>query len=462
MRLTATFLLTAAAIVGADRWTRVQTPHFEVISDGGAAPARQVLRRFELARRIFRDGPGSAAEMPPVSVFVFRSERNYAPFRLGPSVQAFFQSGPEHDWVVIRDGGSETGRIALHEYIHSLLNRWPAKLPGWLEEGTAELYSTILVDNNKMLVGNVIVSHLQVLRSAKWLTAAELAGATKASPYYNEQSKSGIFYGQSWALAHMLNLSPAYRTAMPSYIQALADGVPPASAFRRAFGKSLDDAIADLQPYVATGLRVAEVAAPPADEVQAGEPENVGEPEALADRAELLLLMKRDEQAAAVYRDLSKRFPASPATPAGLAILARRERRYADARDLFRKAIELGTRDAGAYLEYAMLLRDTGAAADQVDAMLRKAVELSPNYAEAHFLLGVRAGEAGDTGGAILHLHRATEILPQQASFWQELAQEYLRVNRKQDARTAARHALQLSATPQEEGMARTLLESIE
>src|SRR5450759_387170 len=107
MRLTATFLLTAAAIVGADRWTRVQTPHFEVISDGGAAPARQVLRRFELARRIFRDGPGSAAEMPPVRVFVFRSERNYAPFRLGPSVQAFFQSGPEHDWVVIRDGGSE-------------------------------------------------------------------------------------------------------------------------------------------------------------------------------------------------------------------------------------------------------------------------------------------------------------------------------------------------------------------
>jgi tetratricopeptide (TPR) repeat protein len=462
MRSIAVFLLAATAIFGADKWTRVRTANFDVVSDAGAAPARQVLRSFATARRIFRDAPGSATEMPPVRVFVFRSERNYAPFRMGPSVQAFFQSGPDHDWVVIRDAGPETERIALHEYVHSLLNRSAVRLPGWLEEGTAELYSTMRIEKHKIIIGSNIASHLQVLRDAKWLTAAELSGAAKTSPYYNEFSRAGIFYGESWALVHMLNLSPGYHAAMPSYIQALADGMPPASAFRSAFGKSLDDAIADLQSYVAIGLRVAEVGAPPADETEAGEPETVGEPEALADRAELLLLMKRDEQAAAIFKDLAKRFPRSPATPAGLAILALRDRRYSEARELFRKAIELGTREPGIYLEYAMLLRDTGGSADQIDAMLKKAVELSPNYAEAHFLLGVRAGEAGDLPGAIAHLRRATEILPLQSLFWQELAQDFLKLHKNYDARTAARRALQLSATPQEEGMARALLESIE
>src|SRR5215472_8722822 len=101
IRLVAVVLLAGVAASGGQKWTRIESKHFEVISDSGAAPARQVLERFELARRVFLDAPGAPAAMPPVRVFVFRSERNYEPFRLGPAVQAFFQSGPERDWVVI-------------------------------------------------------------------------------------------------------------------------------------------------------------------------------------------------------------------------------------------------------------------------------------------------------------------------------------------------------------------------
>jgi tetratricopeptide (TPR) repeat protein len=463
IRLVAVLLLAGGAASGGQKWTRIESKHFEVISDSGAAPARQVLERFELAQRVFLDAPGAPAAMPPVRVFVFRSERNYEPFRLGPAVQAFFQSGPERDWVVIRYAGAETDRIAVHEYVHALLNRSLVKLPQWLEEGTAELYSTVAVAGQKTIVGNNIPSHIQVLHQAKWLDAAQLFGATKESPYYNEAAKSGIFYAQSWALAHMLNLGAGYRSSMPSFVQILADGVPAPSAFRAAFRKSLDDAIADLRSYLATGMRPAEVGAPPADEPEQGTaPESVGEAEALAARAELLLLMKRNDQALAMYRELSKRFPDAPDTATGLAILALRERRFDDARDLFRKAIDHGSRDASAYFEYAMLLRETGAPAEEVDAMLRKTVEVSPDHAEAHLILGVRAAESGNTGESIAHLRKAVEIQPRQALLWQELAEEYLKAKRPAEAKAAARRALQLSATSQDEGRARTLLDSME
>src|SRR6516165_6102799 len=97
IKLIPLLLLAGLSAPGAQRWTRIESKHFEVISDSGAAPARQVLERFDLARRVFLDAPGAPAAMPPVRVFVFRSERNYEPFRLGPAVQAFFQSGPERD-----------------------------------------------------------------------------------------------------------------------------------------------------------------------------------------------------------------------------------------------------------------------------------------------------------------------------------------------------------------------------
>jgi tetratricopeptide (TPR) repeat protein len=462
MRLVAILLLVGLHTSAGDRWTRVTSAHFEVISDSGPGPARQVLERFEMVRRVFQNAPGAPASIPPVRVFVFRSERNYAPFRLGPAVQAFYQSGPERDWVVIRYAGAETDRVATHEYLHAVLNRSNVKLPQWLEEGTAELYSTISVERDKLFVGSIIRTHIQVLNQTRWLDAGQLFGTTKDSPGYNESSKAGIFYAESWAVTHMLNLAPAYRDRMPAFIRNLAEGVPAASAFRGAFGKSLDDAIGDLRTYLATGLRAAEVAAPPAEPQHLGEPEAIDEAEALAARAELLLLMKRDAQALALYGEMSKRFPDSPETAAGLAILALRQRRYDEARDLFRKAVDQGTRDGSVYFEYAVLLRDTGAAAADVDAMLRRTVEISPDHAEAHFLLGVRAGENGNTEESIAHLRRATEILPRQALLWQELAEEYLKAKRPSDARSAAKRALQLSTTPQEEGRARALLESIE
>jgi hypothetical protein len=105
-----------------------------------------------------------------------------------------------------------------------------------------------------------------------------------------------------------------------------------------------------------------------------------------------------------------------------------------------------------------MLLRDTKAPAARVDEFLHKTVEVSPGFAEAHFLLGVRASDRGDYSAAVEHLRRATEILPRQCYFWHALAFAYYKLGQTENSRAAAYRALNAASSPNEAAMARAAM----
>src|SRR5437899_12499362 len=92
-------------------------------------------------------------------------------------------------------------------------------MPVWFEEGTAEFYSTLNFERDRLRVGDSIESHLALLRKEPWLTADQLASVTQSSPLYNEAARIGVFYAQSWALVHMLNLGLAYCYGMPKFAE---------------------------------------------------------------------------------------------------------------------------------------------------------------------------------------------------------------------------------------------------
>ena len=65
-----------------------------------------------------------------------------------------------------------------------------------------------------------VVRVLHVLRSEPWIPLATLLAVDHSSPYYNEKSHAGMFYAESWALVHMLNLDPAYRPQLKTLVAA--------------------------------------------------------------------------------------------------------------------------------------------------------------------------------------------------------------------------------------------------
>jgi tetratricopeptide (TPR) repeat protein len=456
VRLLAFIALSAPAGRADTRWVSIQSPHFELHTDAGAGAGRRLLERLEQVHRVFRGlAPGSTGSPLPVRVFLFRSKADFRPFAAGKTTAGYFQNGSERNYIVLRDSGDDTGRIVCHEYVHLVLYHTGARLPSWLEEGTAEFYSTIEAAPTRLIVGRAIPGHMQALGRGAWLPVDVLASIDKNSPYYSSPGKSSVFYAQSWALVHMLNLSPAYREGTPKFAGLLEDGMPVVEAFRQAYGKSLAAALDDLARYVASGsLPVVELDPPPTEDLRISPPTPLADVEARLAKSELLLETGAGDAAEAEYRRIAREHAGKAEVETSLGTLALSRREHAEARRHLERAIGLGSRDSRTYLEYAMLLRDTGGDSEAVLRNLREAVSLNPRHADAQFLLGTLLATAGRYEEAIQHLELAASVLPRRPHYWHALALSCHRAGRAEQALRAARRALQAAVTPQETEMA--------
>jgi tetratricopeptide (TPR) repeat protein len=440
MRARAAILIVLAAPWCTGEWIRVASPETEVFTDAGEKTGRRLLARFEQIRQVFVKAHllsgGTSANRPwPVRAFAFASEREFDAYRDSPGIQGFYTNQGEHDQIVLL-AGSSAARVAFHEYVHLVLNHSAVTMPKWFEEGTAEFYSTIEIDAGQVRVGVPIESHAALLARARWFTATELAGVTTASPLYSEHDRAGIFYAQSWALVHMLNRSPAWRGGMPRFVQLLGEDRPSEDAFREAFGKTMDRALAELASYLPlmrTVVMKTSIDTPAAPRV-----ERLTQAGAALERAGLALDLHRPQ----VARLLLEKLPESAESRAGLGGLAIGEGRTDVARREFERAIALGSRDASMYFEYAMLERDSGATPDRVRNLLKTAIAMNPDFADAHFLLGVEDTDGGSLATAVDHLRLAVRSRPRRSDYWHALAYAEWKLGQHEDALGSARRAL--------------------
>ena len=182
---------------------------------------------------------------------LFDSEKEFREYAPGESTAGLYQSGLERDYIVTYAGG-ELPRVVTHEFVHFLLNQTPAPLPRWFEEGTAELYSNTQINNKRVRIGKEIESHTNLLLApavAQRQPTDWRNGRRRLDSDDQEQAEN-MFYAESWALVHMLNLSPNYRDHMPQFAMLLANGTDGSEAFRMAFGRDFARAVADLPAYL--------------------------------------------------------------------------------------------------------------------------------------------------------------------------------------------------------------------
>jgi len=212
------------------------------LTDAGEKTGRATLRRLDDIRQIF---PTRDREPLPLRIFLFAAEKEFRGYADNAVTDGFYHGGGERDLIVLH-GGAGLTRAVTHEYIHLILDRGPGPLPLWFEEGTAELYSNLDLQRGRIIAGEPIAEHLQTLGAGRWLDAVQLTAASRRSPLYNERTLAGVFYSESWALVHMLNLAPGWRERMPRYAEMLMQGRNGSQAFPEAFEKSMDQALAEL------------------------------------------------------------------------------------------------------------------------------------------------------------------------------------------------------------------------
>lgn len=451
-----------AAVPAAAAWLRLASANFELLTDAGEKQGREALVRLERIRSVFGGAAGAKPVPLPVRVFVFKSERAFRAFRPSESTTGFFQGGPERNYIAMHGATGETFRVIHHEYVHMVLNHSAASLPQWFEEGLAEFYSTIDKRGENVVIGAPVENHIRTLLLTPWIDAAPFGAVNKRSPLYNERDTAGLFYAQSWAMVHMLNMSPPYRRVLPRFAELLEKGYPPALAFEEAFHVSWENAVADCKSYVqARRFTVAQVFHG-ADAPVEIEVSPLPDSDAALAQVELLLALGRDDPAEKIIAELRKSGSLDSAD--GLlaqGLLALHRKKNKEAEDLLAQARAKGSRRSEAWFESAMLARERGAPREQVRELLHETVGRNPKHAEAQFLLGLMESQDGRLRDAIGPLEEAVKILPRQSYFWHALALAYHQLRRTDDARLAARRAAESAATQEQLDMARAALRMV-
>jgi Tfp pilus assembly protein PilF len=239
------FLFSAPMRAAEETWVKVQTPHFLVLSNGSLKDAREVATDFEQIHAVFAQAlptlrTDSSAE---TIVLAVKDEKTFVEMlprekKLAPHIGGQFLKGWEKDYVLVRLDLRTQGReVVYHEYIHKLLHLNFTRLPVWLDEGLAEFFGNTEVRKDETLIG-VPSPRVGLLRNGTIYPLQTLLPVQRNSPYYNDASKAGMFYAESWGLTHFLMVGQGIGgiDRMSSYLSSLQKGTATPKAFEQAFG----------------------------------------------------------------------------------------------------------------------------------------------------------------------------------------------------------------------------------
>ncbi len=255
-----------------------------------------------------------------------------------------------------------------------------------------------------------------------------------------EDGYAGIFsnfYAQSWALADLVLLSPAYAPRFPQFVAALSGGADSRDAFQRVYGKSLDEVADDLRQRNRRRVRIPlEGAMPDSVAITASEVPPV---QARLMIAEVVMLTGDLNRAAAMYRALESEAPDNGEIALAMGTLELRQGHTDAAREHWKRAISQGTTDAVLCFRFASLASLAGEPADEIRPALERAIELKPDFDDARYSMALLESNAGRHEIAVEQLRAMRQIAPGRAfAYWCALADSLTQLGRRAEAKAAA------------------------
>jgi len=248
------------------QWLELRSAHFTVITDAGDKKGREVVLRFEQMRSVFGQLlMRRRLNMPvPLTIFALKDDQRYyamAPLQDGKPIGApgFFVPGEDHQFIVLNVFEEESWRAVAHDFAHLLLNyNYPPTQP-WFDEGFAEYFSSIRLDNKQVEIGSdpelsgsftsdVLGNQNEVRNPAKsltellagwvWLSIPDLVTMAHDTSGYQEGTHHTLFYAQSWMVMHYL-LNKDKLEATGTYFGLVQNQkVPVEQAVEQAYGMS--------------------------------------------------------------------------------------------------------------------------------------------------------------------------------------------------------------------------------
>lgn len=433
------------------RWFETSSAHFNIYSCDAPIEVNKLAARLEQFCEAYSLLAGTQAlASPPIVVMAFPNQEAMTPFlplyqgKPG-NLAGFFTRGNDENLIVLalpETNSAATGmEVIFHEYTHLLLRRNDEIWPLWLKEGMAEIYSTFETrEGYQVIIGQPIGHHLQLLAREPLMPLHELFSVANNSPQYNERSRQGIFYAESWLLTHFLmagdNLN--YRRGFERFSLYMRDGQLPEQAFTNAMRTTLPQMENQLRRYLESGQF---------KPIEWTVSRNLSAPEMLTKRAvtpvevyfrlgDELFRINRPDDAGGYFAEAQNLAPASPLPYEGLGLLAAERGQHDQSLLDLKEALQRGSTSFLAHYFYArekyLLTGDSqdryaplkNADAADIRGELQKSIALMPDFAPAHELLGFFEMVQGENlAVAEQQLQLAIQLEPENQSYLFSLAQ---------------------------------------
>jgi tetratricopeptide (TPR) repeat protein len=439
-----------------EKWFTLKVDEFEIISN--APPAATIEMAENLMR--MRAAIGQLTQFRvrsrlPVKVYLFANERMFAPYRdivfraNATNITGVFVGG-ENENVILLQTGSPNGvdRIIYHELTHYFVQNTVSGLPSWLNEGLAEYYSTFQTSGDQVHIGRPIADHVLWLRDEQLIPFKDLFAVDHDSPIYNETSKRGAFYAESWALLHYLMVGNEERHAQFStFLSLLIAHKPQEEAFEAAFGVNYAKMENELRSYLRRSLfhymkySLNELPVSPIPK-----PEPMTYAEYVYALGHLIAQGSAENTPLALQflNDALKANPANAAAYADIGKIHDEAGRTSDAEAAYQRAVQLGSNDPETYVLYGTSLLNRQSARNskgQSEELLKarklfeRATQLDPQSARAWSGLGATYLTEDDPTIGIATLEKSLTLAPgdPQSAFY--LVQLYARAGRGDEAK---------------------------
>ena len=228
--LLATALAPAPVHAGDEvKWLQVHSAQFLVLTDAGEKRGREVALRMEQMRAVFGQllMKDKLKMSVPVTIVALKNDKQYgqiAPAKLNMA-GGFFVPGSDRIYIVLNLFETEPWRAIAHPLAHYLLNYNYPPAQGWFDEGLAEYFGAMRVDNKQVEIGadpelapewhedifdnvrrdpNVPQSLTQLLESPIWLSMVDLFSMKHDTSGMHEGTHHTLYYAQSWMVMHYL------------------------------------------------------------------------------------------------------------------------------------------------------------------------------------------------------------------------------------------------------------------
>ena len=399
----------------ADEWVHLNTPHFEIYTDAGEKKGREAILYFEQVRGFVAEiTHANWDQAVPVRIVAFKSEKQFRPYAPNGAAVAYYAATQSRDYIVMEDIDSEHFPIAIHEYMHLVIRHAGVKLPTWLNEGLADVFSTLRPAGKDAVIGEVLKGHVRTLAIEKWLDFETLTSVNESSRNYSEKSRAGVFYAESWALAHMMYLSRDYHDGFARFLATLNEGKSTAEALRIVYNSTPVKVFDDLHGYMRQNtINIGVFPAKLEKSADGATLTPVSSLDSGVLRADLLAASGKRDQAKTAFEELATQFPGISDISKSLGYLAWQRGDTETARKYFEEALPNASDPQMCY--HLAVLYPASQADKAVEALL-KALRLKPDYADARMRLGFAELNLKNYPAAIASFIQIRHVTPEHAA----------------------------------------------